>query len=94
MNVQFINSFSSSNDAQLGNVHSHEQGVAPHSHDHGGDHGHTHEHLDNAGTLPVLSIPLYRSNSILPSGKFSERDMPDYSARNFQERGFTIGIGG
>ena len=27
-------------------------------------------------------------------GNFSERDMPDYSSRNFEERGFTIGIGG
>lgn len=28
------------------------------------------------------------------AGKFSERDLPDYSARNFEERGFTVGIGG
>lgn len=28
------------------------------------------------------------------SGKFAERDLPDYSSRNFEERGFTIGIGG
>jgi urease accessory protein len=28
------------------------------------------------------------------AGKFSERDLPEYSSRNFQERGFTIGIGG
>jgi hypothetical protein len=28
------------------------------------------------------------------AGKFAERDMPDYSARNFDERGFTVGIGG
>jgi hypothetical protein len=27
-------------------------------------------------------------------GKYSERDMPDYSNRNFPERGFTVGIGG
>ncbi|KAL4070023.1 P-loop containing nucleoside triphosphate hydrolase protein [Scleroderma yunnanense] len=27
-------------------------------------------------------------------GKFSERDLPDYSARNFEDRGFTVGIGG
>ena len=29
-----------------------------------------------------------------PIGKYSERDMPDYSLRNFEERGFTVGIGG
>ena len=27
-------------------------------------------------------------------GKYAERDLPDYSSRNFEERGFTIGIGG
>jgi len=27
-------------------------------------------------------------------GKFAERDLPDYSNRNFKERGFTVGIGG
>ena len=25
---------------------------------------------------------------------YSERDLPDYSSRNFEERGFTVGIGG
>lgn len=28
------------------------------------------------------------------AGKYSERDLPDYSSRNFEERGFTVGIGG
>jgi len=28
------------------------------------------------------------------AGKYSERDLPDFSGRNFEERGFTIGIGG
>lgn len=28
------------------------------------------------------------------AGKFAERDLPDYSKRDFRERGFTIGIGG
>jgi urease accessory protein len=27
-------------------------------------------------------------------GKFTERDMPDFSKRNWEERAFTIGIGG
>lgn len=27
-------------------------------------------------------------------GKFAERDMPDYSGRNWTERAFTVGIGG
>jgi urease accessory protein len=28
------------------------------------------------------------------TGKFAERDMPNYSGRDWNERGFTIGIGG
>ena len=28
------------------------------------------------------------------AGKFAERDMPNYTSRNFEERGFTVGIGG
>lgn len=28
------------------------------------------------------------------AGKFTERDMPDFSGRDWRERGFTIGIGG
>ena len=27
-------------------------------------------------------------------GKFGERDLPDFSSRNWAERGFTVGIGG
>jgi hypothetical protein len=27
-------------------------------------------------------------------GKFAERDLPDYSGRDWNERAFTIGIGG
>jgi hypothetical protein len=27
-------------------------------------------------------------------GKFAERDLPDYSGRDWVERGFTVGIGG
>ena len=34
------------------------------------------------------------SDELRVAGKYSERDMPDYSARNFEERGFTVGIGG
>lgn len=30
----------------------------------------------------------------MKTGKYSERDLPDYSSRNFEERGFTVGIGG
>ncbi|KAJ3529238.1 hypothetical protein NM688_g7881 [Phlebia brevispora] len=58
------------------------QPAPTHSHEGGGpahQHGGEHGH-----THEHLDNP----------GKFSERDLPDYSLRNFEERGFTIGIGG
>ncbi|KAF9485885.1 urease accessory protein UreG [Pholiota conissans] len=76
MNVQFINSLSST-EAVPGAAHTHDHSGNGHSHTHDGpgEHGHTHEHLEHAG-------------------KYSERDLPEYSSRNFEERGFTVGIGG
>lgn len=38
--------------------------------------------------------PETASSDAIMSGKYGERDLPDYTHRNFQERGFTIGIGG
>ncbi|KAI0317649.1 P-loop containing nucleoside triphosphate hydrolase protein [Amylostereum chailletii] len=55
-----------------------------HGHSHGDGHSHDHGLGEHGHTHEVLEHP----------GKFSERDMPDYSLRNFEERGFTIGIGG
>lgn len=57
---------------------------APHTHSHDGGPSHSHEHGEHGHTHEHLDNP----------GKYSERDMPDYSARNFEERGFTVGIGG
>lgn len=37
---------------------------------------------------------LFTEGASTLTGKYSERDLPDYSSRNFQERGFTVGIGG
>ncbi len=34
------------------------------------------------------------ANFLFPIGIFSERDLPEYRSRNFEERGFTVGIGG
>jgi hypothetical protein len=45
----------------------------------------------------VCTNPLHLeslNDELMNPGKYSERDMPDYSNRNFSERGFTIGIGG
>ncbi|KAF6757560.1 CobW/HypB/UreG, nucleotide-binding domain-containing protein [Ephemerocybe angulata] len=54
-----------------------------HSHDAGASHSHDHGG-DHGHTHEQLDHP----------GKYAERDLPDYSSRNFEERGFTIGIGG
>ncbi|EIM85907.1 urease accessory protein UreG [Stereum hirsutum FP-91666 SS1] len=57
-----------------------------HSHDGGVPHIHDHDHglAEHGHTHEHLDNP----------GKYAERDMPEYSNRNFEERGFTIGIGG
>ncbi|KAH7925890.1 urease accessory protein UreG [Leucogyrophana mollusca] len=54
-----------------------------HSHELGGAQ-HSHDAQEHGHTHEHLEHP----------GKFAERDLPDYSLRNFEERGFTIGIGG
>ncbi|KAH9179070.1 urease accessory protein UreG [Lactarius sanguifluus] len=46
--------------------------------------GHTHAHGEHGHTHDHLDHP----------GRFQERDMPEYASRNFEERGFTVGIGG
>ena len=93
--VQFINNLSGEGEAGLAHTHSHEG----HTHSHGpNEHGHTHEILDHPGEHHFhghrWSI-FYSCRPISPLlGRFAERDMPDYAGRNFEERGFTIGIGG
>jgi urease accessory protein len=58
--------------------------VPAHTHDHGSG-SHTHGGPgDHGHTHEILEHP----------GKYHERDLPDYSSRNFEERGFTVGIGG
>lgn len=61
------------------------QGVTSHSHEHGNSsHTHAHGPEEHGHTHEHLES----------AGKFSEREMPSYSSRNFEERGFTVGIGG
>ena len=87
--VKFQNQLSSN--VESGVVHDHSGGV---SHSHGQiEHGHTHEHLEHAGELIVRQLILRQMDDIW-LGKFGERDLPDFSSRNWVERGFTIGIGG
>lgn len=45
---------------------------------------HSHEHAEHGHTHEHLEHP----------GKFTERDLPDFSHRDFTERAFTVGIGG
>ncbi|KIY68707.1 urease accessory protein ureG [Cylindrobasidium torrendii FP15055 ss-10] len=60
-------------------------GDAGASHSHTGGAEHSHDHGGEHG---------HTHEHYDHAGKYAERDMPDYSARNFEERGFTIGIGG
>lgn len=61
------------------------QAGAGHSHSHGHDHAHSHSHaVDHGHSHEILDHP----------GRFSERELPDYSQRNWNERAFTVGIGG
>ncbi|PBL04132.1 urease accessory protein UreG [Armillaria gallica] len=56
------------------------------------EHTHSHEgasHEHNHGGEHGHTHEHYNN-----AGKYSDRDMPDYSSRNFEERGFTVGIGG
>ncbi|KAH8114698.1 urease accessory protein UreG [Phellopilus nigrolimitatus] len=61
------------------------QGSTSHSHDHGGA---VHSHDFGVGEHG------HTHEHLEHAGKFSERDMPNFTSRNFEERGFTIGIGG
>ncbi|KAH8982781.1 urease accessory protein UreG [Lactarius hatsudake] len=49
-----------------------------------GGHTHTQGTGEHGHTHDHLDHP----------GRFQERDMPEYASRNFEERGFTVGIGG
>lgn len=62
-------------------LHSHDGGASLHAH----DHGHGDEAVNEHG---------HTHEHLENAGKFAERDMPDFSDRNWQERAYTIGIGG
>ncbi|TFY61055.1 hypothetical protein EVJ58_g4750 [Rhodofomes roseus] len=68
----------------INNLSANASGQPTHSHSHDGGASHTHGPGEHGHTHEHLDHP----------GKFAERDLPDYSSRNFEERGFTIGIGG
>lgn len=64
-------------------AHSHDDAGASggHSHSHGGGGGGGGEH---GHTHEIMES----------AGKFADRDVPNFSSRNWQERAFTVGIGG
>ncbi|KIJ60289.1 hypothetical protein HYDPIDRAFT_117369 [Hydnomerulius pinastri MD-312] len=79
MSVPFIKNLSSLAGMQA--VHAHPRA---HSHERG-EAAHSHDHGAEHG---------HTHEHLDHAGKFAERDLPDYSSRNFEERGFTVGIGG
>lgn len=50
----------------------------------GDDHSHSHGGADHGHTHDIMDHP----------GKFNDRLLPNYSSRNWNERAFTVGIGG
>ncbi|KAF9973055.1 hypothetical protein BGZ73_003744 [Actinomortierella ambigua] len=88
--------------------HSHDGHEHSHSHDHGG-HSHDHEHPKEPVKLTAserYNLTKYegwtqadiehghRHEQIDTAGKFVERAMPQYHTRDWEERTFTVGIGG
>ncbi|GAA6013178.1 hypothetical protein JCM10207_006196 [Rhodosporidiobolus poonsookiae] len=61
------------------------------SHDH---HAHDHAGPSRGGHSHFPGGKVHDHSAMEHVGKYVERDMPNYSTRNFVERGFTIGIGG
>ncbi|KAG9096492.1 hypothetical protein FRC06_008599 [Ceratobasidium sp. 370] len=61
---------------------------SPHTHSHDGVHSHSH-----GGTWTPMEHG-HTHEHLEHAGKFAERDMPDYTGRDWNERGFTVGIGG
>ncbi|EJT51234.1 Urease accessory protein ureG [Trichosporon asahii var. asahii CBS 2479] len=60
--------------------------AAAHTHDgSGASHSHSHDAAAEHG---------HTHEHLENAGKYAERDMPDYSGRDWKERTFTVGIGG
>lgn len=60
------------------------------------DHAHAHDHHAHAAGQDTFTPDEHghTHEHLEDAGKYSERDMPDYSGRDWNERAFTIGIGG
>ena len=63
----------------MSHTHSHDGGDHSHSHD-----GHSHSAADHGHTHETLDGP----------GSYLKRELPIVEGRDFNERAFTVGIGG
>ncbi|SCV68243.1 BQ2448_364 [Microbotryum intermedium] len=83
-----LGSAAQGNSGDSGHSHSHDHAHA-HDHDHGHNRAHDHGAQEHGHSHEVMEHPGQYFDC-----KFAERDLPDYSGRDWKERGFTIGIGG
>ncbi|KAK1832113.1 CobW/HypB/UreG, nucleotide-binding domain-containing protein [Podospora conica] len=66
-----------------------------HSHDHDADHGHSHAHDHDHGASSFSPADHGHSHEILDGpGSYLHREMPIVEGRNWDDRAFTVGIGG
>jgi urease accessory protein len=64
-----------------------------HSHDHDNSHGHTHDHDHQSNGVSAAEHG--HTHEILDGpGSYLNRELPIVEGRDFNERAFTIGIGG
>ncbi|KAG0232074.1 CobW/HypB/UreG, nucleotide-binding domain-containing protein [Mortierella sp. GBAus27b] len=88
-----------------GHDHDHDHDGASHSHDHAGSHEHSHD-APKLTSSQRYNLTKYegwtqadiehghRHEQIDTAGKFVERTMPVFENRDWDERTFTVGIGG
>ncbi len=108
MSCRFEKHGSAASGASGGHDHLHDNDGHSHSHDHGGQ-PHSHEHSHDAPKLTSSEKYNltkhdgwtqadiehgHRHEQIDTAGKFVERKLPVYDNRDWEERTFTVGIGG
>lgn len=65
-------------------LHSHDDSDAPHTHSHSDPNGNDFSAAAHGHTHEILSGP----------GSYTDREMPLIEGRDWNERAFTVGIGG
>ena len=110
MSCRFEKHGSTSSGAQDQHHHHEHGGDEGHSHSHdhaGGNHSHSHDHAEPklTGSQKYNQTKYdgwtqadidhgHRHEQIDTAGKFVERSLPSYDNRDWEERTFTVGIGG